>query len=62
MVIVASYGIDTVLLGLFAAAGTVSPALPLAYGGAALAICAAFLGLLRSGLSLRTRDPSLTTG
>jgi diguanylate cyclase len=59
-VISASYAVDTVLLGLFAAAGTVSPALPLAYGTAAFAICAGFFGVLRSGLSLRTHDTNLT--
>jgi diguanylate cyclase (GGDEF)-like protein len=55
----ASYVVDTVLLGLFAAAGTVSPTLPLAFGAAAFVICAVFFGLLRSGLSQRTRDPNL---
>jgi diguanylate cyclase (GGDEF)-like protein len=58
-VVTASYAVDTVLLGLFAAAGTVSPVLPLAYGAVATVICAGFFGLLRSGLSQRTRDPSL---
>jgi diguanylate cyclase len=60
-VVTASYAVDTVLLGLFASAGTVSAALPLAYGAVAAAICGGFFVLLRSGLSLRTRDPSLTT-
>jgi diguanylate cyclase len=55
-----SYSVDTLLLGLFASAGTVSPALPLVYGGVALAICSSFFALLRSGLSARGRDPNLT--
>src|SRR5688572_16763159 len=59
-VITASYAVDAVLLGLFAAVGTVSPALPLAFGAAALAICACFFVLLRSGLSQHARDPNLT--
>jgi diguanylate cyclase len=60
-VVTVSYAVDTVLLGLFAAAGTVSGALPLAYGVAAAAICTGFFVLLRSGLSRRSSDPSLAT-
>jgi diguanylate cyclase len=55
-----SYSVDTLLLGLFAAAGTVSLGLPLVYGGVALAVCSTFFALLRSGLSARTRDANLT--
>jgi len=53
-----SYAVDTVLLALFAAAGTVSAKLPLAYGSAALVICGTFFLLFRSGLNRRLRDPS----
>jgi diguanylate cyclase len=55
-----SYSVDTLLLGLFASAGTVSAALPLVYGGFALAICSIFFALLRSGFSARGRDPYFT--
>jgi diguanylate cyclase (GGDEF)-like protein len=58
--ILASYAVDTVLLGLFAAAGTVPPTVPIAYGATALAVCAATFALLRSRLSLRLRDSNLT--
>lgn len=55
-----SYAVDTLLLALFASAGTVSPALPLVYGGLALAVCGTFFVLLRSGFGARARDPYLT--
>lgn len=59
--IAASYLFDTALLALFAAAGTISPLVPLAYGAAGLAICAVFFVLVVTGLSGRARDPNLTT-
>jgi diguanylate cyclase (GGDEF)-like protein len=59
-IVALSYSFDTLLLGLFATAGTVSPVLPLAYGAAALAICGSFFALLRSGLGARARDANLT--
>jgi diguanylate cyclase (GGDEF)-like protein len=59
-IVALSYSVDTALLGLFASAGTVSAALPLVYGGFAVAICSTFFILLRSGLGRRARDPNFT--
>jgi diguanylate cyclase (GGDEF)-like protein len=56
----ASYGVDTLFLGLFAAAGTIPGFLPLAYGAAAALICGGTFAVTVSGLNLRARDPSLT--
>jgi len=55
-----SYVVDTVLLVLFAAAGTVPAWVPTAYGGAGLCICAAFYGLLVTGTSERFKDHYLS--
>ena len=55
-----SYAVDTVLLGLFAAAGTVPSWVPAAYGGAGLCLCAVFYGLLITGASERFKDHYLT--
>jgi diguanylate cyclase len=60
-IVASSYSVDTLLLGLFATAGTVSLAVPLVYGAAAFAICSSFFALLRSGLVTRARDANLTT-
>ena len=51
-----SYAVDTVLLGLFAAAGTVPSWVPAAYGGAGLCLSAVFYGLLVTGASERFKD------
>jgi diguanylate cyclase (GGDEF)-like protein len=55
-----SYAVDTLFLGLFAAAGTIPGQVPLVYGLAAAAICGTTLAVTASGLNLRARDPSLT--
>jgi diguanylate cyclase len=55
-----SYSVDTLLLGLFAAAGTVSLVVPVVYGAVALVICSSFFALLQSGLATRARDANLT--
>ena len=55
-----SYAVDTVLLGLFAAAGTVADWVPVAYGGAGLLLCFVFYGLLINGTIRRARDQYLT--
>lgn len=60
VLVASSYAVDTLLLALFGAAGTVSPALPLVYGGLGLVVCSAFFVLLRTGISSRTRDANLT--
>jgi diguanylate cyclase len=60
VLVASSYAVDTLLLALFGAAGTVSPALPLVYGSVALAVCSAFFVLLRGGISSRARDANLT--
>ena len=58
--VAASYGTDAVFLALFAAAGTISWRISVAYGAAAAAVCAlAFLTYAR-GWNLRFRDPNLT--
>jgi len=54
-----SYALDTVFLGLFTAAGTVPARVPMAYGLAAAAICAATYAMTASGFNLRLRDPNL---
>jgi len=56
----ASYGVDTLFLALFAAAGTVGALVPLAYGAAAAAIMAASWLLTATGVNLRLRDPNMT--
>ncbi|HYD57157.1 MAG TPA: GGDEF domain-containing protein [Burkholderiales bacterium] len=55
---VGTYALDTLLLVLFAATGTVSGWLAVGYGGGALAAAAAGYALYRSGLNLKLRDPS----
>ena len=58
--VAASYGTDALFLALFAAAGTISWRISVAYGAAAAAVCAlAFLTYAR-GWNLRFRDPNLT--
>jgi diguanylate cyclase (GGDEF)-like protein len=59
-IVALSYSVDTVLLGLFAAAGTVPLAVPLLYGAAAFLICSSFFALLQSGFATRARDSNLT--
>jgi len=54
--VLASYGIDSVLLCLLWAAGAVAPAVPPAYAGAALLSCGVFYAILRSGWTDRLRD------
>jgi diguanylate cyclase len=56
----ASYAMDALFLGLFAAAGTVPGLVPLAYGAAALAVCGAAWLLVATDVNLRFRDPSMT--
>ena len=55
----ASYAVDTVFLALFAAAGTIGAAVPLAYAVAAAAIGAGTYALTASGINLKLRDPNL---
>jgi diguanylate cyclase (GGDEF)-like protein len=54
-----SYAADTAFLGLFAAAGTVSAAAPIAYGAGAAAVCGAVYGATATNWNLRLRDPSM---
>lgn len=55
-----SYGVDTLLLAAFAAAGTIPAIAAAGYGAAGLASCALFYVLDRIGFSDRQRDPYLT--
>ena len=55
-----SYLIDTILLSLFAVAGTVSNLVPMAYAAAGLGHVALFLLLHHTGVSERTKNPHLT--
>ncbi len=55
-----SYGVDTLLLAAFAAAGTITAIAAAAYGVAGFASCALFYVLDRIGFSDRQRDPYLT--
>ena len=55
-----SYVLDAGLLALFAAAGTVAPWVPIAYGVTGLGVCCVFYFLLITGASERFRDPHLT--
>ena len=57
--IAASYALDTLFLWLFWSVGTIPANLPLAYGLAAAAICAATWAAIASGLNLRFSEPSL---
>ena len=59
--IAASYGVDTLFLALFAAAGTVGALVPVAYGAAAAAILGASWLLTATGANLRLRDPNMTS-
>jgi len=59
LAILASYALDTLALGLFAAAGTVAASVAIAYGATAAVVCAAAYALTASGLNLRARDPNL---
>jgi diguanylate cyclase (GGDEF)-like protein len=54
----ASYLVDALFLALFAAAGTVSAAVPLVYAAAAAAIGIGTFFLTVRGLNLKARDPS----
>jgi diguanylate cyclase (GGDEF)-like protein len=54
------YFINVLLLSGFAAAGAVSPAVPLTVLGIAVAFNAIFMGSIMSGLTRRFRDPSIT--
>ena len=57
--IAASYAVDTLFLALFAAAGTISGAVALAYGTGAAVICGGVYAITASGWNLKLRDPSL---
>jgi diguanylate cyclase len=54
-----SYAIDTLFLALYAAAGTVTALVPLAYGAAGAAYCLAYALLVAPGWNLGLRDPSM---
>lgn len=56
----ASYAVDTLFLGMFAATGTIAVPVPLVYGVLAAAICSATYTVTARGLNLRARDPNLT--
>lgn len=56
----ASYAMDALFLGLFAAAGVVAAAVPLLYGAVAALISGATWALTATGANLRFRDPNLT--
>lgn len=56
----ASYAVDALFLGLFAAAGTIPAAIGIGYGLAGAAVCLASWAITASGLNLRLRDPNLT--
>jgi diguanylate cyclase len=56
----ASYGVDTLFLALFAAAGTVGALVPIAYGAAAASILGTAWLLTATGANLRLRDPNMT--
>jgi len=58
--VAASYAIDTLFLALFAAAGTIAAALPVAYGVGAAFVGAVQYAAYASGWNLRRRDPNLT--
>jgi len=58
--IAASYAVDSLFLLLFAAAGTIGGAVPLAYAAAATLVCGAAWVLTATGANLRFRDPNLT--
>lgn len=55
----ASYAVDTLFLGLFAVAGTISGNIAIAYGVAAAVISAGTYAATVSGWNLKRRDPSL---
>lgn len=55
-----SYAIDSVLLGLFALAGTIASWIPIAYLGCGLAVGALFGSLMLWGNTERYRDPYFT--
>jgi diguanylate cyclase (GGDEF)-like protein len=55
----ASYAVDTLFLGLFAAAGTLPASVPAGYAAAALALSGAFYAAIASGWTLRLRDPGV---
>jgi diguanylate cyclase (GGDEF)-like protein len=58
--VAASYAIDTLFLGLFAAAGTVARSVPLLYALGAVLVVLAQYAAYRSGWNLGRRDPNLT--
>ena len=55
----ASYALDTLFLGLFWTTGTVAGHVPLAYGLAGAATCAAVVAVIATGRNLQLRDPSM---
>lgn len=57
--IAASYALDTLFLGLFAASGAVPGTVALGYGTAAALLCALTACAYRAGWNLRARDPEL---
>jgi diguanylate cyclase (GGDEF)-like protein len=55
----ASYALDALFLGLYAAIGTLTAAVPLAYGLAAALICAASWLVYARGWNLKLRNPNM---
>jgi diguanylate cyclase (GGDEF)-like protein len=55
----ASYVLDAAFLGAFAALGTLSAAVPVAYAAGGLALSALFYVVERRGWNLKLRDPSM---
>ena len=54
--VLASYGVDSVMLCLLWAAGAIAPAVPITYAGAGLLSCGVFFVILGSGWTDRLRD------
>lgn len=58
----ASYAVDAAFLAAFAALGTVSAAVPLAYAAGGLLLSALFYVVARRGWNLRLREPGMVAG
>jgi len=56
----ASYGVDTLFLGLFAVTATIPAAIPLWYGIATAIVCFAAYLAIAKGWNLAYRDPNMT--
>jgi diguanylate cyclase (GGDEF)-like protein len=56
-----SYAISTVFLALFAAAGTISPLVSVAYGTGGFVVCGGLYAVFASGWNRRFRDPGLAS-